>query len=338
MDVRFNYTRCSNQSELLIYSYSIPSPPVRYFTLLNTTAYHTHDPDKACLFFVFLDSPHKVLPETLPYWGHNGLNHVLVTFADMWHHRVPDPERMGFASIFASDMHETIYRPGFDISITLPGHVHIDSLQSIPPLEREYLATFRGLRYLGAPNEEGSLRSYDSFRSIHNGKDVIVVTTCKHHTNDLKRQADPQLGRHCEEDEAEYARYSFGGLMNTTFGLVPAGRQPNSYRLVEVMAAGVVPVLIADNYVKPFDTIIQWHQCLLQFPSSQMHLILPTLRAMVARARDDQGELLQRQRSCIHIYNHFLRDDPTLLRAAIASLKARFYGAMPFKPSVVNND
>ena len=63
-----------------------------------------------------------------------------------------------------------------------------------------------------------------------------------------------------------------------------------------------------------------------------MHLILPTLRAMVARADKYPNELLQRQSYCIRIYNDFLRDDPTLLRTAIAALKARMYGAMPFMP------
>ena len=263
--------------------------------------------------------------------------HMLVTFTDMWRQRGPPPQSIGFASILASDMHETVYRPGFDISITLNGRVHLTALQAVPPVGRPYLVTFRGLRYLGHPTEEGVLRSYDSFRSMHNGKDVIVVTTCKQATNDLKRRKEPELGRHCEEDEAEHARYNFHGLMNTTFGLVPAGRSPNSYRLVEVIAAGIVPVLIADNYVKPFDTLIQWHRCILQFPSSQMHLIVRTLRAMVGRTGNNQNELLQRQRYCIHIYNHFLRDDPTLLRATIASLKARLYGAVPFMPTTVDD-
>ncbi|MCO5564943.1 hypothetical protein L7F22_018613 [Adiantum nelumboides] len=325
MDVCFNFSRCDQGAdhELLIYSYDSPSPPVRYFTGLKNTHWHTDNATKACLFFVFLDlnSPHPPHPRQLPYWN-NGMNHVLITFADMWKQRGPPQDTIGYASVMVSDIHETIYRPGFDISIPLPGKLHMRELQEVRPHERKYLMTFRGLRYLGRAHEEGVLRSAEVFRAMHNGKDVIVVTSCRHPTNNVVRKGAPELGKNCEEDEAEYGKYAYKELMNTTFGLVPAGRQPSSYRMIEVLSAGVVPVLVADNYVKPFDTLIQWHRCLLQFPSSEMQRIVPTLRAM------DAVELLSRQRYCTRIYHAFLKDDPTLLRAAITSLTARFLGSL----------
>ncbi|KAI5076779.1 hypothetical protein GOP47_0008844 [Adiantum capillus-veneris] len=325
MDVCFNYSRCEGTDrELLIYSYDSPSPPVRYFTGIKDTQWHTDNASKACLFFVFLDlnKPHRPHPRALPYWN-NGLNHVLITFADMWKQRGPPQDTIGNASVMASDIHETTYRPGFDISIPLPGKLHMRELQDVKPNARKYLMTFRGLRYLGRAHEEGVLRSAEAFRAMHNGEDVVVVTSCRHGTNNLVRREAPELGVKCEEDEAKYWNYTYKDLMNTTFGLVPAGRQASSYRMIEVLSAGVVPVLVADNYVKPFDTLIQWHRCLLQFPSSEMHRIVPTLRAM------DALQLLFRQRYCIHIYDAFLKDDRTLLRTTIASLTARFLGSLP---------
>jgi glucuronyl/N-acetylglucosaminyl transferase EXT1 len=390
MDACFDYSRCANRSELLVYSYTAPSAPLRYFArMANRTAWHTDDPRAACVFLAYLETnppyPMDPHPSALPHWGANGSNHVLVTFADKWKDLGLAAESIGYAAVMASDMHETVYRPGFDVSITLPGLVNAalePLLLGTPPgpRHRRYLATFRGLRYLNSTLfMEGTLRSYASFRGMHNGADVVVATSCRHGNNDAIRRHNPSAAAHCDDDQAVYDAYSYTDLRNPTFGLVPAGWSPNSYRLVEVLSAGAIPVLIVDNYVKPFDALIQWHRCALQFPSSQIGLIVPTLRAMVARHlrhsrrrrhgadkydgdrndndndnddkdkdkdkdkdndkdndKDDDDdddihdELSRRRRYCVHIYKRYLRDDDTLLASAIASLKARLYGAVPY--------
>lgn len=109
-------------------------------------------------------------------------------------------------------------------------------------------------RYIG--HKEGNFRSDPAFRSMHNGEDVIVAVTCNHKTNNKIRKHHPEQGEGCGEDEVTYKEYDFNDLMNSTFGLAPAGRSPSSYRMIEILSAGTIPVLIADNYVKPFDTMI----------------------------------------------------------------------------------
>lgn len=323
MDVCFDYSRCENMTEPLVYTYDLPTRPVQFFERINQSKYWTASPEKACLFFVFLDAQIRwpVHPKDLPYWN-GGVNHVLITFVDKWEIRNPPPGSIGNASIMATLVYQTISRPGFDIAIPLPGRMHLTDLQSLHPWERKYFATFRGTRYLGESGD-GVFRSYDSFRGMHNGEDVVVATTCRHQTNDKLREERPHLGVHCDEDGEVYAKYAFQDLMNTTFGLVPAGRQPSSYRFIEVLSAGAVPVLITDNYVKPFDTLIHWHECLLEFATSQMHRIVPALRAL--RPED----IVKRQGNCLRIYNQFLKDDDTLLDASMRALKERFMGVIP---------
>ena len=247
---------------------------------------------------------------------------MLVIFADKWRQKGPPQDSIGFASVMASDIHETIYRPGFDISIPLPGNVHSKEFQSVKALDRKYLATFRGLRYLG-PKGEGTFRSSDAFRGMHNGVDVIVATSCNHMINNMRRKEEPELGVNCDEDEVVHANHTFHDLLNTTFGLVPAGVSPSSYRFIEVLSAGAIPVLIADNYVRPFDTLIHWHKCMLWFPTTEVHRIVKTLRLV------KKEEILKRQENCLQFYEEFLKDDETLLRSAVRSLKARFLGAIP---------
>ncbi|KAG0579878.1 hypothetical protein KC19_4G130700 [Ceratodon purpureus] len=323
MDACFNYSRCDNMTEPLVFTYDLPGPPQRSFEGFNKSKYWTDDPEKACLFFVFLDTkyPWPVKPYNLPHWN-GGLNHVLITFADKWELRGPPSGSIGNASIMGTILYQTTSRPGFDIGIPLPGKVHLTELQSVHPMKRKYFATFRGTRYLGA-HMDGAFRSFDSFREMHNGDDVIVVTTCNQITNNGLRSEHPELGVNCDEDGELHAKYEFTDLMNATFGLAPAGRQPASYRFIEVMSAGGIPVLITDNYVKPFETLIDWHECALEFPTSQMHRIIPALRAL------KEEDILRRQRNCLRIYNEFLKDDDTLTEASMRALKKRFMGVFP---------
>lgn len=329
MDVCFNFSRCDNAKELLVYSYNDPEPqePPTYFKSFPSSVWHTSDPEKACLFFYFSDSDanqaawNKPDLKTLPYWN-EGLNHVIVTFADRWSETNPPPESIGMASILSTELHDTTYRPGFDISIPLP-RLQLHSppgLSGLKSFDRKYFLTFKGTRYL---SREGDFRSSEAFRSMHNGEDVIITTTCRHETNDKLLKWQPWRGVDCAEDQALFDRCDFMDLLNSTFGLAPAGRSPASYRMLEVLSAGAIPVLIADNYVKPFDTLIQWQHCLLQFPTSEIHRVIPTLRAL------SREEVQDRQRYCQQVFSHFLKDDSTLVNSVLRSLQERFMGMLP---------
>lgn len=329
MDVCFNFSLCDHSKELLVYHYNTIEPywPSNYFKILPSTPYHTSNPEKACLFFVFSDNlsenaqhPH---PSTLPYWN-GGLNHVIVTFADKWSLTNPPEESIGKASILASRLHENTMRSGFDISIPLPRlWGGVPQLWSLKPFERKYFATFKGKRYM---TRAGGFRSSDEFLTMHNGKDVIITTSCKQKTNNDFLVWHPKSRLGCDHDQLLYDRYDYNDLFNSTFGLAPGGRSPASFRLLEILSAGAIPVLIVDNYVKPFDTLIQWHQCLVQFHSTEILRILPTLRSLSER------EVEMRQQYCQAFFLEFLETDAKLLNTVMRTLKARFYGSLPNFP------
>lgn len=332
MDVCFNFSRCEHGNELLIYTYNEPAAPddnPTFFNLLPTSKYHTNDPEKACLFFYFSDSVAnqdawtKPDPKILPFWN-GGLNHVFVTFADHWEQTNPPARSIGMASILSTELHYTTYRPHFDIAIPLPRlNSNVKGLAELKPFDRKYFLTFKGTRYL---SREGNFRSNPAFRGMHNGEDVIIATTCNHETNNKLLRWQPWRGTGCEEDQILFDRNDYTDLMNTTFGLAPAGRSPASYRMLEVLSAGAIPVLVADNYVKPFDTLIQWPRCLLQFPTNEIHRILPTLRAL------SRKEIELRQQYCQRIFRTALQDDTTLMRSVMSSFRERFMGILPNLP------
>ncbi len=324
MGTCFNFSRC-NKEQLLVYSYNDPAPlnPPTYFREFPDSQLQTSDPEKACLFFVYSDTetnenawwwqkPHL---QTLPFWN-NGMNHVIITFADRWSETNPPPESIGMASVMSTALHHTAYRGGFDISIPLPRlqQQSPPELASVKPFQRKYFATFKGTRYL---SREGAFRSSEAFRGMHNGKDVIVATTCRQETNDKLVRWQPWKANGCEADQGVYDSYDFVDLLNSTFAFVPAGRSPASYRFLEVLSAGAIPVLIADDYVRPFESLIQWERCLLQFSTHDLHRILQTLRSL------PKEDVVDRQCYCQQVFASFLQDDSTLVRSVILSLQQR---------------
>lgn len=132
-----------------------------------------------------------------------------------------------------------------------------------------------------------------------------------------------ELSANCAKDQSIYNQYKFDDLMDSTFGLVPAGRGPSSHRLLEVLSAGSIPVIISDNYVLPFDTLVEWRRCAFVFPSSQMHRIVPTLRVL------ETDEIESRREYCLFVYREFLENDDKIVATTAMALKSRFFGVLP---------
>jgi len=103
----------------------------------------------------------------------------------------------------------------------------------------------------------------------------VVIGTCKFN---LSRRTHPEL---CAlGDRRAKAGPSYHETLNSTFCLVPGGYQPASVRLAEVMSVGCVPVLVGDDYVPPFPSLIDWSSIAFEFCASCVDLILPTLRGV----------------------------------------------------------
>lgn len=85
--------------------------------------------------------------------------------------------------------------------------------------------------------------------------DVVVSVHCfdKHGEDLLSENVE-----YCQYLKDRYDDYEYSDLMDTTFGLVPAGRSPGTYRLAEVMGAGAIPVIVARDYVPPFQEHVDW--------------------------------------------------------------------------------
>lgn len=69
-------------------------------------------------------------------------------------------------------------------------------------------------------------------------------------------------------------------LLHSQFGLVPRGDSYFSYRFSEVLAFGIVPVVIADDWALPFDEIIDWDKASLRVRERELQHLPAMLEAL----------------------------------------------------------
>nr|BAB87180.1 XEXT1 [Xenopus laevis] len=255
---------------------------------IETSRFYTSDPSQACVFVLSLDtldrdqlSPHyvhnlKSKVQNLHLWN-NGRNHLIFNlYSGTW----PDyTEDVGFdigqAMLAKASISTENFRPNFDVSIPLFSKDHPRTggdkgflrFNNIPPM-RKYMLVFKGKRYLTGIGSD----TRNALYHVHNGEDVVLLTTCKH-GKDWQKHKDAR----CDKDNAEYEKYDYREMLhNATFCLVPRGRRLGSFRFLEALQAACVPVMLSNGWELPFSEVIDWNQAavigderlLLQIPST----------------------------------------------------------------------
>jgi len=136
------------------------------------------------------------------------------------------------------------------------------------------------LPFLSSPSESSRPRTHlASFQgvashpvrlalaSLHNARDIIVRLVPRAH----------HVGMIDAEQGVTDATYQ--DLLDcSVFALVPRGDSHFSYRLLEAMIRGAVPVIISDGWVLPFDRSVDWPSCSLRVAESQVSMIPDMLR------------------------------------------------------------
>jgi glucuronyl/N-acetylglucosaminyl transferase EXT1 len=262
--------------------------------------FYTTNPLEACLFVLSLDTLDRdplsqdfvrnmqARVDNLKHWN-NGLNHIVFNlYSGTW----PDyTETLGFdigqAVLAKASISNENYRPGFDISLPLfhkhhpekgggPGFVKSNNF----PVVNKYFVAFKGKRYVHGIGSD----TRNSLHHLHNGEEVVMVTTCKHGKNWRE-----MMDERCEEDNLEYDRWDYENLLaNSTFCLVPRGRRLGSFRFLETLQAGCLPVILSNGWQLPFDEVLDWEAAsiavderqLLQVPEILHGLSRPRIFAM----------------------------------------------------------
>ncbi|KAM8967868.1 exostosin-1 [Pelodytes ibericus] len=293
MESCFDYTLCKRNG-FKVYTYpqqkgdKISESYQNILSAIEGSRFYTSDPSQACLFVLSLDtldrdqlSPQyvhnlKSKVQNLHLWN-NGRNHLIFNlYSGTW----PDyTEDVGFdigqAMLAKASISTENFRPNFDVSIPLFSKDHPRTggqkgflrFNTIPPI-RKYMLVFKGKRYLTGIGSD----TRNALYHVHNGEDVVLLTTCKH-GKDWQKHKDAR----CDKDNAEYEKYDYREMLhNATFCLVPRGRRLGSFRFLEALQAACVPVMLSNGWELPFSEVIDWNQAavigderlLLQIPST----------------------------------------------------------------------
>lgn len=278
METCFDFARCEKDFRVFVYPQEENSSPSyqKLLKVLMESRYYTADPKEACIFVLSIDTLDRDSLSTdyvrnlhtklqrLPHWN-NGLNHVIFNlYSGTWpYYEENDLDfDYGMAILAKASMSEDHIRPGFDISIPLFHKVHPEKggepglvLSNNFPLEKKYLLAFKGKRYVHGIGSD----TRNSLYHLHNRKDMIMVTTCRHGKS-WKEMKDER----CDEDNKEYDKYDYETLLqNSTFCLVPRGRRLGSFRFLETLKAGCIPVLLSNSWELPFSQVIDWNKAVV---------------------------------------------------------------------------
>lgn len=220
METCFDFDRCKNGFKIYLYprQASVSAPYAKILSVLEKSRYLTANPLEACVFIPTIDTlDQDVLSkdyvpdvdkklQNLPYWN-GGRNHLLFNqYSGTWPFYSEELSFIQQAMLVKSSMSIDWIRYGFDVSMPLfpkdhpqsggeMGYLH-NASNSIPS-PRHYLLAFKGKRYLNGIGSD----TRNSLYHIHNGKDIIALTTCKHGKGWEKLMDD-----RCLQDNDEYER------------------------------------------------------------------------------------------------------------------------------------
>ncbi|ESN98566.1 hypothetical protein HELRODRAFT_119925, partial [Helobdella robusta] len=315
------------------YEKEISSTYREILSSIRRSRYFTSDPSAACLFILSLDTLDRdPLSKSfvkglrgklnhLKYWRH-GINHLIFNlYSGTW----PDYKEMdigfdvGMAMIAKTSLSQQHFRPNFDISFPLfhPEHSYrggeLGLVQSTGNLAggRSFILVFKGKRYLSGIGSETRNFLYH----LNNNRDIILLTTCKH-GKDWKTLKDDR----CEVDNRDYDKWDYKVLLrNSTFCLVPRGRRLGSYRFLEALQAGCIPLILSNDWVLPFSEVIDWSRALL-WADERMLLQLPSL----VRSIGTERILLLRQQTQF-LWDTYFSSIDKIVATTLEALKDRIF-------------
>ncbi|XP_019729223.1 exostosin-1c [Hippocampus comes] len=302
METCFDFSRCRRRGREGFRVYVYPSEKnervsesyKKILTSIAESRYYTSDPREACLFVLGIDTLDRdqlsgqFVPNVderirgYPLWN-DGRNHLIFNlYSGTWPNYTEDLGfNIGQAILARASLNTEHFRPGFDISIPLFSKDHPQKggergwlVRNTTPPRRKYLLMFKGKRYLTGIGSD----TRNALHHIHNGKDIVSLTTCRH-GKDWEKHKDAR----CDHDNLEYERFDYQELLhNSTFCLVPRGRRLGSFRFLESLQAACIPVLLSNGWELPFSDVIQWNQAVIEGDERLLLQVPSTVRAVAS--------------------------------------------------------
>ncbi|KAH9489394.1 Exostosin-1 [Bulinus truncatus] len=332
METCFDFGKCSNGFKIYLYprQYPVSAPYAKILSVLEKSRYLTANPLEACVFVPTIDTlDQDVLSkdyvpdvdkklQSLPYWN-GGRNHLLFNqYSGTWPDYSEELKFIEQAMLVKSSMSIDWIRYGFDISMPLFPKDHpqsggdlgyLNNASNSIPSPRHYLLAFKGKRYLNGIGSD----TRNSLYHIHNGKDIVLLTTCKHGKGWEKLMDD-----RCLQDNDEYEKYDYKKLLyNSTFCLVPRGRRLGSFRFLESLQATCIPVLLSNGYELPFSEVIDWNKVVV-WGDERLLLQVPAMVHSIS-----ESKILAMRQQCQLVWESYFSSVDKIINTVIEVVKNR---------------
>mmetsp|Transcript_6322 Transcript_6322/g.9807 ORF Transcript_6322/g.9807 Transcript_6322/m.9807 type:complete len:449 (+) Transcript_6322:182-1528(+) len=308
----FNLSRCVNGMKIYMYNFSTLRTSCEGYSDVTCLYYNgvpaairkynleTKNPDEACLFLRMPPCIHcdgaegYFVPDEyqkhLPALWNGGLNHVFIVQSD-WE----APSEIGKGILVKENIPQWDYRPDFDVMFPLPGLLKLGDLDLAKPIaQRKILLSFMGQRY--GDGDPRNLRNY--LWQIDNGEDVIIRTRCVWFQGNFDERCAIDDKQYNDKGDLKFLLEESKFVIN-----MPGwGRSKYSWRFVEILAAGGIPVVLVDDFILPFESLIEWRWCAVTCKLGDYKELPKRLRAV------SDEELKIRAKHCAAIYRTWMKD------------------------------
>ena len=145
----------------------------------------------------------------------------------------------------------------------------------------------------------------ERLRTLNNADDIVINLVPKSIHDELKLDAIAGV------KDASYSN----ALKESNFAIVPRGDALFSYRLLEVMSYGCIPVIISDGWVLPLDRQVDWPKIAFTIHEEMITSYIPLLRNI------SQLEILERQKLVMAVHEKYFKNLRGILKAVICEIK-----------------
>lgn len=184
--------------------------------------------------------------------------------------------------------------------------------------KHKYLLTFQG-KCPSTPHAREWYTNY-SLRGEMNG--LFNIVNSQNFGNTQRPGLPPGVSFTCIEKQRGRLSNTdqYDELLDSTFGLVPKGDERWSFRFLETVGAGAIPVIVADGLTLPFENLVDWEQIVVRVPEADV-LKMESFKDLLAVLPQDPQEIERRQKLLVEANDKWFKDGDTIKNTFRESLR-----------------
>ncbi|XP_054738063.1 exostosin-2 [Anastrepha obliqua] len=289
-----------------------------YYQILEavvSSRYYTPNPNEACLFLPSIDTLNGNLVEpsaierALAMQNHwdNGENHIIFNMIPRVDLSVLKTDR---AIVLGGGFDSWSYRTGFDLAIP----IFSPSQQKVADLSAKSTHLPRkNILVVVLPNVYQKYHRNIQTLVDDNPNDVLIVDKCIAQETEFSKDTIRCNNSHGKS--FEYPRVYEKG----TFCLYSHSGNVGKSDLIEILAYNCIPLIGVDNFVLPFEDVLDWSLFSIRIREAEIHSIVKKLRKV------SHTKIFELQRQGRWVYNRYFKNLNAITLTALEILENRIF-------------